>query len=219
MESPSATRRGNENADAIYWSVGKSLSTWEANEVTLAKMFGLFVESESQAAEWAYGIFSGNSGKKDALKYAAEIFSSRRNEKFSMHDFNLLLSHYQGGVARRNEIAHGIVQLIKIDNEERGYFLTPPLYNSRKGVAHTPSFWEKVRDQSSQDPFAVFGHCYRYTSQDIEHFTNLFAELQRQAASFFIEQLMIVGKEKFNRIPDSQKVTIQLGESNGPVAQ
>lgn len=58
----------------------------------------------------------------------------------------------------------------------------------------------------------VFGGRYRYTSADIAHFTRLFAILHQQIHGFFMEQVMLYGRRKFNAVPDDQKVSVELGQ-------
>lgn len=210
-EHPDSKENGDDNSDTVFRSVGRALSTWEGVETIFASMFGLFVESHSKAAERAYGAITSNSGRREALKRAAEIFSSKQGDKFPQNDFDLLMKHFCRAAVTRNEIAHGIVMSFVIDNKPRGFFITPAPYNSRKTEARTLSWWKEVAEQSRADPFKVFGHDYRYTSADVDHFEKLFEELRKQASGFFIEQLMNVAHEQFERAPDTQKATLKLG--------
>ncbi len=211
--SPAQKDGGDSNADIIYCSVGKALSSWERIEMILAQMFGLFVESDSEAALRAYGFISSNTSRMQSLKAAAAIFASKQGVKFPMQDFCLLIKHVSDAASRRNEIAHGIVQSIVLDGKECGFFLTPAIYNSRKVEPKTSDFWERAKEQSATDPFIVFGLKYRYTSEDIEYFINLFDQLFKQVGGFFTEQLMMVSQKKFDQAPAHQKVTIQLGST------
>lgn len=208
---PLSKDKGDDNADAVYLSVGKALSAWEQIDTMLAKMFGLFVESDSQAAERAYGAIASNSGRMEALRQATGIFASKQREKFHLPDFNLIIKHVCDASGRRNEIAHGIVTSIKIDNNECGFFLTPAPYNSRKTDAKTYDWWRQAAEKNPDNPFMVFGFDYRYTSADVDHFTNLFQELNKQVSGFYMEQFMDVVRAKFERAPSNQKLTLQLG--------
>lgn len=208
-DRPPMKEMGDDNEDTVFLSVGRALSQWESLESILAMMFGLFVESDSSAAVRAYGAIASSTGRKDALAKAAEVFSSKRGDKFPQKDFDLLMNHFGKAQGRRNEIAHGMVMSFKIGDQARGFFLVPAHYNSRKTDAKTLPFWREV--QQSKDEFRVFGHDYRYTSADIDHFITLFSKLAIQANGLFMEQLMGVTQERFERAPNDRKSSVTFG--------
>ena len=204
--------KGDDVPDIIFRNVGMALSTWEWIETAFAKMFGLFVEGESIAAERVYGTIIANPGKQEILRHAVEIFAERQKTEFPMRDFNLLLNHFKEGSSVRNEIAHGIVQSFTINDDQRGFFLTPAPHNSRKTEAITPAWLIKYAQQQPASPFKIFGYDYRYTSTDIENFSMLFKELSKQASGFLMERVLVKAGTKFEQAPDNQKATIRFGE-------
>ncbi len=209
-DRPEPRDQGDDGPDPIFLSVGRALSRWESVESVFARTFGLFVESDSSAAIRAYGAITSSSGRREALREAAAVFSDKRGNSFPQDDFGLLMKHYADASARRNEIAHGMVASFNIEDQSRGFFLVPATYNSRKNEAFTLTFVKEVKQ--SKDQFKVFGHNYRYTSADISHFAALLEGLAQQASGFFMEQVITVSNERFERAPNSQKAAINLGE-------
>lgn len=211
--SPPSKEYGDVTDDAVFLAVGRALSTWEEIEVALANMFALFVESYSDAAKRAFGAISSSSGRREALENAAEMFATMQGDDFPKKDFDQILSHIAKASGRRNEIAHGIVTAFELDGKKHGHFLVPASYNSRKTAARTNEWWLKLASDP-EDQFMVFGGKYRYTSADIAHFTRLFAILNQQIHGFFMEQMMLYGRKKFNAVPDNQKVSVELGQDS-----
>jgi hypothetical protein len=81
---------GSGTPEEIFLSVGRALTQWEVIESVLGWLFGHLVESDSHAAQRAYGVISNTGGKRNALENAAEIFSDR-HYKFPMDDFKLII--------------------------------------------------------------------------------------------------------------------------------
>ena len=215
--APSPTKYGDKTCEVIFTSVGRALTEWESIETAFSLMFGLFVESGSEAAKRAYGAITSPNGRSQALLMAAEIFAGRKKSKFPWEDFELLRKHHQNASGRRNEIAHGIVTTFNLDGTEHGCFLMPASYNSKKTDARTVEWWEKVA--SSEDQFEQFGAGYRYTSTDINHFGHLFHQLAAQVNSFLIEQIMLYNQKKFDEAPEANKQTIQFVSVPSPQAK
>lgn len=206
---PDEKDRGSDYADAIYLSVGKALSEWEKIDNTLAVLFGLLTESKTHAAQRAFGAITGSQVRKQALINAGEIFADNHRVTFKMNELELICKHYSEASGRRNEIAHAVVTAISVDQESKGYFLTPPSYLSRKNKAKTLPFWDKASD--NEDPFFVFGFDYRYSHEDVDHFRKLFQDLREHTDQFLMEHFMHDAIEKFEHAPSNQKVTMQLG--------
>lgn len=110
-----------------------------------------------------------------------------------------------------NEIIKRIVYSFQINEKAVSFFLAPAHYNSRKTEAKTLSWWLEVEKQAGNNPFKIFGHDYRYTSADLDHFTKLFRDLSQQTTSFFMEYFMAATQERLARVRDSQKSSVQLG--------
>lgn len=173
---PAFKERGDSNADDIHKAIGMAISNWENLEEAFAVLFGLLVESRSPAAKRAYGAIASNSGRRDALAAAAEVYVHRKKlDDDYKASFDLLLGHFQLAAARRNEIVHGHVVRFDFDGEDHGAFLLPASYNTKKTEAFlTPS----------DDKYSFALADYRYTSEDVMTFTAKFASFTNLVSRF-----------------------------------
>lgn len=199
---------GSSNPDAIHLSVGRALSCWESLESSLAMLFGVFIESESQAGQSAYGAITSTQPRAEALANAAAFFADRNAGEFPADEFSLMLKHYRAGAARRNEIAHGMAMTYRMEDVDKGVFLVPAMYNTRKNTAKTTAFWMSIQNNVNADPYAVFGQSYRYTSKDIDSFSSKFDELAEAVRRLFLDQFMMSMRK---RMGITTTATIQLG--------
>lgn len=152
--------KGSENRDDIYKAVGSLCSTWEIVEITMGSIFSVLVESESIAAQRAYGIIANTNGKKAAIEQAAEIFLDR-HPSFPNADFKMLMNHYQKAAEYRAKVAHGMVVTFTDTNN----FLVPSFFASKFREAKTKDFADKIKN--STDEFSIHGNKFRYTHEDI----------------------------------------------------
>lgn len=174
--------QGSQNKELIFLSVGRVCTTWETIETNLGLIFGQFSESDSLASQRAYGVISNASGRRDALKMAAEIYHDR-HYKFPMEQFKLLIKHYERAANYRNKIAHGLaMEFTKENNISMGCFLVPSFFSSKNKDAQTFSFWEKAQD--SKDEFYVHGNTYRFTHEDIDLLELKFQQLNELLGRF-----------------------------------
>lgn len=174
--------QGSLNRELIFLSVGRVCTTWEITETNLGLIFGQFAESYSSASQRAYGVISNTSGRREALKMAAEIYHDRHH-KFPIGQFKSLMEHYEKAASYRNKIAHGMaMEFTKENNVSMGCFLVPSFFSSKHKNAQTFSFWEKVRD--SKDEFYVHGNTYRFTHEDIDFLELKFQELNELLVGF-----------------------------------
>ncbi|MBF4988870.1 hypothetical protein [Methylophilus sp. 14] len=173
---------GSPNRELIFLSVGRVCSTWEITETNLSMVFAHLVESNSSAAQRAYGVISTTNGRREALEKAAEIYHDR-HRNFQLGQFNELMKHYAKASSYRNKIAHGIAAEFHTgDNTSKGCFLIPSFFSSKHKSAQTFSFWEKTRN--SQDEFYVHGNSYRFTHEDIDFLELKFQRLNELLAAF-----------------------------------
>lgn len=185
--------KGSPSRELIFLSVGRVCTTWEIIETNLGFVFGQFAESHSLASQRAYGVISNTSGRRDALKMAAEIYYDR-HPKFPMEQFKLLMSHYEKAAGYRNKIAHGVAtEFTKEDNISMGCFLVPSFFSSKHKSAQTFSFWEKARE--SKDEFCVHGNTYRFTHEDIDFLELKFQQLN-ELLGRFVSYLIQSGVER-----------------------
>jgi len=71
---PQPAAKGAATADEMYRAVGMFLSSWELLEMALSMLYQIYIESESPAAQRAYGVMASSIGRKDALAHAAQAF-------------------------------------------------------------------------------------------------------------------------------------------------
>jgi len=154
-------KTGDSSAEAVYRAVGMFLTRWEGLEQTFAFLFQRFVEG-SNAAKRAYGTIMSNRGRIDALRAAAESYLVMHTEtRDDLKDrLDRLIEHFRHAASRRNDVAHGVVHSVTVDDVGQGYFLLPPEYNSGKRDLFPD------RKKAAIDKLSIFGK-YRYTSLEI----------------------------------------------------
>lgn len=184
------------NADEdVFQSVGRALTRWENVESQLGILFKILLESESIAAERVYGQLTSPTMRKQALAQAGEIYYDRHKKEFPKRKFDQLLKDYAAGMEVRNKIAHGMVMQVSVEDKKIGYFLVPAFY-SNKNAAKTTDFWLNLHNDNTDD-FAVFGFGYRYTSEDIDSFAELFEQLRVFAFEIWESQFILDIKKAF----------------------
>ena len=157
---------GDPIEDAVYQSVGMALTGWEFVEEALAEIFSLLVGDDNlyrnrSPAVLAYGAIIGSGSRVEMIEAAAKgYFVTSPNEGLQSRLKALLTRAGRFG-ARRNEIAHGRLQL----TGELGWFLYPAFYNSKKNpAAGTPT--------------------YRYSAKEIHIYRERFEELYDDLSEF-----------------------------------
>lgn len=197
---------GSPIADEVYLAVGKALSAWEGVEVQLSQLYLFFIGryylNPADYRKWisaslrAYGSVTNFATRIEMVESAGESFFHPRSSFFPLRDrdaerkliaqetiladeFVSLMKATRGFVARRNDIAHGIVsgtrQRIRLPLDELTYFLSPPDYNTRK---HPRS-----ADRKSRTVFE--SAIYHYRADDIDCYREQFSELRAKFFAFF----------------------------------
>jgi hypothetical protein len=137
------SKDGAEFDKLIHIAVGHALSNWEHIESATALLFAHFVDSNSIAAQRAYGAIIGARGRQSALRQASETYFLVRRATFgeksndaidAMEDCSTKLIHnYALTSGRRNDIAHGFArELSATHSEEMSWFLVAPNYQSQR---------------------------------------------------------------------------------------
>jgi hypothetical protein len=179
---PAPKENGNADINDIFAAVGQALSAWEGLEGVVVDLFVLFVQSYSPAARRAYGSIMSQGGRREAMFAASEsCFLIHKVTAEDVAKFNKFIDHWANAVGRRNEIAHGVVTNVKINETERGHFLCPAGYNTKKNRPSKGFFPDYY---SADDEFSFLPGDYRYTKEDIAHFIERFNSLY-QAAFYF----------------------------------
>lgn len=132
--------------------VGRILSRWESIEFELSRLYSCFAgapDEQGPVAEYGKGnIFRD---RAEILAAGADAYFRRNCNQNRESDFEALLMQVTGYVARRNDIAHGI--LFRIDNlsffrreieedqqHRPHYAIIPPLYALRWHKTGLPDF-------------------------------------------------------------------------------
>jgi hypothetical protein len=169
---------GDVKVTAIWMGVGMALSRWESLEENMAGLFETLAQSDSLAVRRAYGSLVG--GRKDMLLSAAEAYVSETNlDKSRAGEISKLLDHYGHASGRRNELAHGSTREIL----ERGYFLFPAFYSTRKNNMYWNLDAKTVQEMAFSFPK------YRYTSENILLFVEKIMDLAQACSHLRIALL------------------------------
>jgi hypothetical protein len=109
---PPTPKLGDENIETTYASVGRALSSWEHFEAHLALLFARFItrEQDSLAARRAYGTVASFTGRSALIRDAAAAYFAEFPDRELSDAFSEQLKIAARASARRNDIAHGIVQ-------------------------------------------------------------------------------------------------------------
>jgi len=176
-ERPAPKEQGEADDTMMYLCVGCALTEWERTESKFADIFAFFLQGEHRAAHRVYGTLVSGSARSDAISAAAEVFFPlRRVIEKDQASLSLLLKHIRKGAERRNDIAHAVVTQYYINNNQRGFFLVPPDYATRKNKLTSQPHETETMD--------IFPMVYRFTADDIKLFMDKFKELGRWAYEY-----------------------------------
>ena len=175
-EVPAPPDRGDPTNEITFAAVGAALSQWEWFEGNLSLAFSylLGTGSGNVAAIRVYGSVESFRGRANLIESAAVVyFKKKPNDALYQAIKDLLTLSSSRFSARRNEIAHGIVNpYFKIENGEglhNGYALYPAYYATRK------------RKLPERGPLTDTTPTYVYTSAEINHFGSEFGKLAHTA--------------------------------------
>lgn len=178
LDNPRMPTLGDWSKAALYESVGRALTKWEAFEAHLAALFTMFIgpAATTLPALRAYGSVIAFDGRLTMVRSAAEAFFSLIHDKRKHRA--AVLSRFFDEIAKRavvlsrhrNRIAHGAVQpYTRPDGTTRGVALQPAMYATRgRSLPVYPS--------SNPPPE------YAYTSGTINFFAEYFWDLQMWAS-------------------------------------
>lgn len=180
---------GDSDADATFRAVGLALTNWELAETDLATLFSMLSGATDvgafNAIRRAFGAIESSAGRRKAIEAAAEIyFSHDWKDSAVSGPFNGLMAAFRDASARRDEIAHGIVHALSVNNEQLGCFLYPAEYNTQRTHA-----WMA----GDGDPFDFKRAAYRYTAGDIVEYARKFGELGGRVLSYTVSIRKIGG--------------------------
>jgi hypothetical protein len=175
---PPLPERGDETNSATFEAVGRATSDWEYLEAYLGLIFGIFVGSltMTDAPMRAYGSVVAFAGRCGMLKAAAEVFFLDHPHKALEDEFYTLEKHAGNFAARRNEIAHGIVQSHFVGGTDVGSALIPSYHATNK---------RKLGAQVDSDIPQIAILKYAYTSKEIAYFSDQFQRLSKRALDLY----------------------------------
>lgn len=198
--------KGEQSEKLIYIAVGHALSMWEHVESAASMLFGHFVDSNSIAAQRAYGSINGARARETALRQASETyFLLRRNLMEQRHRESIesmetsckcFLRNYSLASARRNDIAHGVAYELSFkEASERSWFLVAPNYQSTRttnwiedDIRLRQSTGMKLDDPNVRFEFNKLYHSnseYVYGANEIKVFAGKFAYFFADLMCFF----------------------------------
>ena len=148
-DRPPIPTKGDENNDSTYSAVGRVLTQWERVEVELAHLYACFKGQPTNSLNQIREYGSGTIFRERAQKLADAAHSYFRANCCQHHegDFDALMRRCLGFSARRNDVAHGVVDFLNLHWElDAGgehmnayaidWALFPPHYDPKR---HTPS--------------------------------------------------------------------------------
>jgi len=158
---------GDSDPASIFTAVGRALTEWNSFESHLSLLFAHFIalDAESIAAKRAFGAVRTFEARLDMLRAVAEAyFAHFPNDTISRRLYNLVKTEWRNFGARRNEIAHGLVQpwlwrVEAIGSDKTTYCLVPMYFDFKK------------TDLSNRPKYA-------YTSEAILSYAQAFADLR-----------------------------------------
>lgn len=158
---------------SLFRAVGRSLSAWEYMEYELSKLYDGLLGAQTFGAVAGYGTLISAAARLELVVQAAGHFPVT-TERFTS-DLPDLLKQVGRFMARRNDIAHGVVSKVK---DREGWYLIPAWYDTRK----SPIGLEK---HSAKFNFGV-GR-YAYTVEQVDEYAVQFHSLREQASVFVLE--------------------------------
>ena len=185
--------KGDDDVKNTFEWVGRALTEWETLESYLGLIFGIFVGAsrDTEPAMRAYGsvlTFRGRADMLEAAGLAFYLISPHPSQVF----FAEILKQSRGFSARRNEIAHGIVQLYFQDWRQ-------PNIGSALGPSRHATNKQKLVPSLDQTSVTSVPS-YAYTSLELLRFTRDFHLLANWVKGFH-RNLRLVLKENLPTSP------------------
>ena len=182
-EIPDPPQIGDAENNITFRAVGAALSTWEWFEGHLALSFSYLVGSGygNVAAIRAYGSVESFRGRANMIEEAAEVYFKHIRDEELQSSINKLVKKARDLCARRNDVAHGIVNPYSVFEHDKsvfkGYLLMPAYYATRK------------RKLPETAPLTDITPSFIYSSVEIDHFRKQFDDLAKDGfplACFFL---------------------------------
>lgn len=128
-DAPPFPKRGNRDQRVLYEAIGRALVAWEELETELAHLFAAFC-GESRFDEEAnntYGEQLNFAQRMNDLQRAAKAYFVRYPNQVLEAEFCWVSRFTIGFSRRRNDVAHGVVRLIGMVQDQHETLLGAPL--------------------------------------------------------------------------------------------
>lgn len=209
-----------DHSDVItYAAVGRALTSWEAIEFWLSRLFGLFVSAgREEPAIRGYGAVHGFETRLTMVKAAGEAyFHNASQTKFGCHidfiplksEFKTLRSFAKEFSPRRNEIAHGMVRYTPPDfvQHHKKFAEEHPIFHRKVSEV---SYWALYPNYASTDRVDLHYHPdYIYSSMEILYYRDQF-DLVRTTVGEFYHKIWEL-KQQINKADEALKPGVHDG--------
>jgi hypothetical protein len=173
-EPPPFPKRGNRSCRALYEAIGRALSTWEELEARLAGLYAALC-GQSQFdddANNAYGRELNFRNRLAELERAGCRYFVKRPDQTLEGELAWVIRHAKGYSQRRNDVAHGVVRVLRM------------VLDPRQGVlsVSVPTEWCLVPPHFREAKFvSPDTPAHILTSREINHFAAEFWPIIRRA--------------------------------------
>jgi hypothetical protein len=172
---PDLAKEGDQNPIMIHAAVGAALSSWEMAEEALSFLCGILSEAEdvkgSMAVRQIFGSIESSAGRRKALEKLSEAyFAPYQEDKIIKGPLDKLMTNFSEASKRRDDLAHGKVANITINETVFGHYLLPTDYNAGRNFLTPPG--------GDNLPFSAMRGKYSYTSSQILTLAKRFTELR-----------------------------------------
>jgi hypothetical protein len=144
---PPFPKRGNRSSRALYEAIGRALSTWEELETMLAHLYAALC-GRSQfdtKANHAYGEELNFRNRLTELEHAGCRYFVKRPNQTQEGELAWVIRYVRGYSQRRNDVAHGVVRVLRMVLDPRQgllsvslpteWCLVPPHFREAKFVS------------------------------------------------------------------------------------
>jgi hypothetical protein len=180
---PALPSLGEMSTETIFTAVGRALSQWEYFEGYLGEVYCYLIGSPSQTspAMRSYGSVTVNSTRTEMIKSAANAYFITNNIP-QLTELNAMLNKARNFSARRNDIAHGIVQPFAQPNglAPQTFALVPSRHATKR---------KRLEFNLVDNKFDTV-YEYAYTSKEINYFRDCFDGLANEAIKVWTGLIM-----------------------------
>lgn len=173
-DRPPQAKEGDADAAALFAAIGSALTAWEFAEEALAMLCLVFSETTDvngfRAVRQLFGAIELSSGRRAALEQLSQVyFAPHQADPLIKKPFDRLVNAFSSGSRLRDDIAHGKVIDLAINNVKHGAYLVPSDYNSGRNFPSLAG--------GDELPFAAMRGKYCYNSASVASIRSRFEKL------------------------------------------